>query len=96
MEMSVAPVMNKEKVVKERTFDLKGSESIVHYVVNEYCDGHPSELARRLTFSGRRVVVSRQVVDSWLSRKQFPREWIVTVHNMFKVPLKPLIGEYDS
>lgn len=86
MEGSVA-------IMKNDKFDLKGSDSIVRYVIDQYCEGHPNELARRLTFSGRNIVVTRQQVDGWINRKQFPREWIVTVHNLFKVPLKPLIED---
>ena len=100
MEGSVA-IMEKENKLSSAVtkFDMRGHDSIVRYVIEEFCEGHPNNLARRLTFSPSNmarkepVTVTRQQVDGWINRKQFPREWIIPIHYMFKVPLRPLIGD---
>jgi hypothetical protein len=76
------------KKVDHRT--RRWDHSLVEDVINDYCDGSPTELARKMS----KVVgkdVSRSVVHGWRLRGQFPPEFVPYVHRMTRLPLADLI-----
>ena len=67
-----------------------GGKTVVDRVIAEFCEGNLSEMARQLTLRTQRYV-SRQQVHGWVTRGQFPPEWIEDIHAWTKIPVRDLL-----
>jgi len=71
-------------------FDLEGHANIVAYVLQERYGGSLTSFAHDLTMASGHYV-TRQKIDGWRVRGQFPVDWVETVQTLTKVPLRALM-----
>lgn len=71
-------------------FDLKGYDNIVDFVIQTRYKGSLTDFAQELTLTTRRYV-TRQKIDGWRVRGQFPVDWIETIHALTRIPLRALL-----
>ena len=77
-------------VVAPVEFDLEGHKNIVDYVIQTRYRGSLTDMAQELTLvSGN--YVTRQKIDGWKVRGQFPVDWIETVFGLTRLPLRALL-----
>lgn len=76
--------------IAEGAIMVDTEKSVVDRVVDDFCEGNKSELARQLTLRTKKYV-SRQQVHGWIERGQFPPEWIDAVHAWTRIPLRDLL-----
>jgi hypothetical protein len=80
----------KPGIVPPVEFDLEGYKTIVDYVIQKRYQGSLTSFAQELSLVTGHYV-TRQKIDGWRVRGQFPVDWIEVIRELTRIPIRALL-----
>lgn len=82
--------VEKPGIVPPVDFDLEGYKNIVDYVIQKRYQGSLTSFAQELSLVTGNYV-TRQKIDGWRVRGQFPVDWIEVIRELTRIPIRALL-----
>jgi hypothetical protein len=89
-EVEVYVPVEKPGIVPPVEFDLEGYKTIVDYVIQKRYQGSLTSFAQELSLVTGHYV-TRQKIDGWRVRGQFPVDWIEVIRELTRIPIRALL-----